>query len=137
VPYTKGNIDHIVVAPAGVFVVDAKKYKGQIEVRGGLFGSNKRLYVGRRDCSKLADGMGWQLEAVGKVLTREGESVPLVGVLCFVDGEWPLLFPPSEFKGVRLEGKRSLGKLVVKRQVLQSDAIERLWRTLGLAFPAK
>ncbi|HSK77149.1 MAG TPA: nuclease-related domain-containing protein, partial [Thermoanaerobaculia bacterium] len=32
-PRTRGNIDHIVIAPAGVFVVDAKKYEGRIEIR--------------------------------------------------------------------------------------------------------
>lgn len=30
---TKGNLDHIVVAPAGVFVVDAKNHKGMVELR--------------------------------------------------------------------------------------------------------
>ncbi len=50
VPGTVGNIDHIVVAPAGVFVVDAKSYEGLIRIRdrGGLFRSDDRLYVGRR-----------------------------------------------------------------------------------------
>ena len=33
VPGTKGNLDHIVVAPAGVFVVDAKHLQGRIEIR--------------------------------------------------------------------------------------------------------
>ncbi len=33
VPGTRGNIDHIVVAPAGVFVVNAKRYQGKIEIR--------------------------------------------------------------------------------------------------------
>ncbi|MEW5990840.1 MAG: nuclease-related domain-containing protein [Chloroflexota bacterium] len=33
VPGTRGNIDHIIVAPASVFVVDARAYVGLIEVR--------------------------------------------------------------------------------------------------------
>lgn len=33
VPDTRGNIDHIIVAPAGVFVVDAKNHKGKIGIR--------------------------------------------------------------------------------------------------------
>lgn len=61
VPGTRGNIDHLVVAPAGIFVVDAKRYDGLIRVRdvGGLFKTNERLYVGRRalahrsPCSQL------------------------------------------------------------------------------------
>src|SRR5260370_8573716 len=70
VPGTRGNIDHLVIAPAGVFVVDAKNYRGMIEVRdvGGLFKIDKRLFVGRRDCSKLADNMGCQVESVLQAL---------------------------------------------------------------------
>ena len=63
VPGTTGNIDHVVIGPGGVFVVDAKLYAGTIRVRdvGGLFKRNQRLYVGRRDCSHLAENMKWQV----------------------------------------------------------------------------
>jgi hypothetical protein len=39
VPHTRGNIDHIVVAPSGIYVVDAKRYRGRVDVRNvsGLF----------------------------------------------------------------------------------------------------
>jgi hypothetical protein len=32
VPGTRGNIDHLVVGPAGLFVVDAKRYKGSLKI---------------------------------------------------------------------------------------------------------
>ena len=43
---TRGNIDHVVVAPAGVFVVDAKRYEGRIEIRnpGWLLRPDERLH---------------------------------------------------------------------------------------------
>src|SRR5438105_10193144 len=67
---TRGNIDHIIVGPAGVFVVDAKRYEGLIRIRerGGLFKRDERLYVGCRDCSNLATNMEWQVAAVCEVL---------------------------------------------------------------------
>jgi hypothetical protein len=39
IPRTRANIDHVVVSRHGVFVVDAKKYKGRpaLRVEGGLF----------------------------------------------------------------------------------------------------
>jgi hypothetical protein len=48
VPGTPGNIDHLVVAPAGVFVVDAKRYEGVIQIRdvGRLFRTDNRLPLG-------------------------------------------------------------------------------------------
>jgi len=38
IPGTTANIDHIVVGPRGVFVIDAKKYSGSpsLRVEGGL-----------------------------------------------------------------------------------------------------
>jgi len=141
VPHTKGNIDHILVSPAGVFVVDAKLYKGLIEIRdvGGLFNSDKRLYVGRRDCSELATNMGWQVEAVRRALSTAGinPSPPVIPVLCFVDGEWPLLWPPVEFHGVRLEGKRSIKKLLNAANILDPEAIGKVHHLLATMLPPK
>lgn len=138
---TRRNIDHIVIAPAGVFVVDAKKYKGVIAIRnrGWFFRPDYRLYVGRRDCSELADGLGWQIEAVTAALTSAGVDPmpPVRPVLCFVDGEWPLFRAPNTYAGVVLEGTGSIRKLVASREVLDPVAIETLARALAAALPAK
>ncbi len=54
--------------------VDPKNYRGLIRIRdkGGLFPSDLRLYVGRRDCTDLAEGLGWQVDAVVDALTAAG-----------------------------------------------------------------
>src|SRR5438093_6829795 len=140
VPGTRGNIDHIVVGLAGVFVVDAKRYQGLIEVRdvGGFFDSNKRLYVGRRDCSKLAENMTWQVEAVQRALDSAGVGgQAVIPVLCFIEGDWPLLFPPSVFNGVRLEGMKSIRKLLTFDRLLDDVVIDRFVGILVRAFPPK
>lgn len=142
VPGTKGNIDHILFAPAGIFVVDAKHYKGliQIRVRGGLFNRDERLYVGSRDCSDLASNMSWQMSAVRDALSSakvDLAPMSITAVLCFVDGEWPLLLPPESYKGVRLEGTRSIKKLVSAPRVLNRDQIQQLAGIISAAFPPK
>lgn len=140
VPGTRGNIDHIVIARSGVFVVDAKFWKGTIKIRhrGRLFRSDKRLYVGSRDGSDLADKMGWQVEAVSRALEVAGlPDAVVTPVLCFVKGEWPLLFPPDSYRGVRLEGLGSLRKLVSSTGVLDRDRIDRVSRALAAALPPK
>jgi hypothetical protein len=141
VPGTRGNIDHIIVAPAGVFVVDAKNYQGLIAIRdrGGLFHSDLRLFVGRRDCSRLAENMDWQCKAVTRVLEAIGlETIPpVIGVLCFVDGEWPLLMPPETFKSVRLEGTRSIRELIDSKRSLDPAAIARIAESIAAALPPK
>jgi hypothetical protein len=60
VPGTRANIDHLAVTPAGVWVIDAKKYKGRPEhkIEGGLFRPRvDKLLVGGRDRTKLVDGV--------------------------------------------------------------------------------
>ena len=133
VPGTRGNIDHLVVAPAGIFVVDAKRYQGLIQIRRG------RLYVGRRDCSRLAENMNWQVRAVFNVLETADLPVvpPVVPVLCFVDGEWPLIRPPESYESVRLEGKRSIRKLVTRANYLDPAGIRDFAGLLHRAFPPK
>lgn len=141
VPRSRANIDHIVVAPAGVFVIDAKHYQGKIEIRnrGWFLRPDHRLYVGRRDCSSLATGLGWQVEAVTAALTAAGVDPlpPVTPVLCFVDGEWPLLSPPDIYAGVRLEGTKSIRKLLASPEALDPPSIERLARLLAAGLPAK
>lgn len=140
-PHTQGNIDHILVSAAGVFVVDAKLYKGLIDIRdvGGLFKTDNRLYVGRRDCSELATNMAWQVEAVQRALALAGFelSVPITPVLCFVDGDWPFLWARTQFRGVRLEGKRSIKTLITASKTLDSQTIDQIHHALAIAFPPK
>ena len=141
VPKSRANIDHVVIAPAGVFVVDAKLHKGIIRIRdrGSLIRRDNRLYVGSRDCSVLADGMTRQVAAVEIALLGAGTDPlpPIVPVLCFVDGEWPLLSPPSEFRGVRLESPRSIRKILVAPAALDEAAIDRLTRVIAVALPPR
>jgi hypothetical protein len=94
IPGTKANIDHIAVGPAGVFVIDAKKYRGAVESRdvGSLFRSDVRLYVGGRNQTKLVEGVRRQVELVSAALHDAGlGSVRIQGILCFVEADWPLL----------------------------------------------
>lgn len=141
VPKSRANIDHIVIAPAGVFVVDAKNYRGTIAIRnrGWFFRPDHRLYVGRRDCSDLATGLAWQIEAVTAALTSAGVDPlpPITPVLCFIDGEWPLFAAPDEYAGVRLEGTGSIRKLVAAPATLDTSSIDSLARLLASALPAK
>jgi hypothetical protein len=141
VPGTQGNLDHLIVAPTGVLVVDAKHYAGLIRIRdrGSFFNRDDRLYIGNRDCSQLAENMAWQVEAVRDVLNSisDGGSIPVRAVLCFVDGQWPLIRPPESYKDVRLEGLRSIKKLLAEPGPLDTVQIATIDRTLSIAFPSK
>ena len=136
---TKGNLDHIVIAPAGVFVVDAKNHKGKVELRnrGWFLRPDYRLTVGGRDCSAMADKMTWQVEAVTAAFTGADPMPPVTPVLCFLEADWPLIGAPDEFRGVRLESHRSLKRLLVAKTVLDSAQIAELAAVLAVALPTK
>jgi hypothetical protein len=90
IPGTRANIDHIVVTPDAIWVIDAKKYKGRpsLQIDGGLFRPRvEKLIVGGRDKSKLVEGVEWQVERVMDATN----GVPVIGALCFVEADWPVI----------------------------------------------
>ncbi len=91
IPGSRANIDHIAVAASGVYVIDPKRYKGRpsLKVEGGLLRPRvEKLLVGGRDCTGLVDGVLKQVDVIRGIV---GDEVPVHGVLCFVDADWPLI----------------------------------------------
>lgn len=88
-PGSKANIDHLVVGPRGVYVIDAKHYSGKLEVRtegGFLQPKVTYLTVGGRNRRKLVEGMAWQVETVRAVVGDrvEGLGGTVRPFLCFM-----------------------------------------------------
>lgn len=121
--------------------MDAKRYEGKVERRdvGSFFRPDERLYVNNRDRTKVVKGMGWQLEAVRNALDEAGQAeIPLRGVLCFVDSEWPLLFAkPIHLQGVTILWPKALQDLVRSGELLDAGAVDRTARFLADVFPSK
>lgn len=107
-------MDHIAVAPSGVWVIDAKTHRGALEVRrsGGQFSPRvEKLFIGGRDRSGLVEGLAKQVAAVSDELARVGAPMIVRGALCFVGTELPW-FGSSHLAEVPLVGRRGLGKLL-------------------------
>ena len=91
IPGSRANIDHIAVAPWGVAVIDAKRWKGAVEVRttGPIFRPQTDLYVGGRKRTEAVHGMARQVEAVRAALGPHAAAISVEPILCFIDAEWP------------------------------------------------
>ncbi len=87
---SSSNIDHIGVAPSGVWVIDTKRHDGKVAVSRPLFGQAK-LTIRGRDRSRLVDGLDNQVSRVTADVREVAPGVPVHGALCFVDSEVPLL----------------------------------------------
>lgn len=128
--------DHLALARSGVWVVDAKTHRGELEVRrsGGLRSPRvEKLFVGGRDRTSLVDGVVAQMQAVRAALGDD--PVPIFGALCFVGTELPW-FASSSLGGIPLVGRRGLAKLVTADGSCTADDRERLDGRLAGAFPA-
>lgn len=56
IPGKRANIDHIAITAAGIWVIDAKRYKGrpELKVEGGILRPRvEKVLVGRRDCTQV------------------------------------------------------------------------------------
>jgi len=135
-PGSRANIDHIAIGRAGVFVIDAKRYSGHIAVerRGGLLRPRtSHLMVGGRDKTNLVDGVLSQADLVRSLLAPH--AVPVVPVLCFVDGDWPLMVR-LEAQGVPIVRPRQAAKLCWADGPLDAARVQQVADDLARRLPA-
>ncbi|SFS17493.1 Nuclease-related domain-containing protein [Microbacterium sp. cf046] len=136
IPGTRANIDHIAVTSAGIWVIDAKRYKGQrpsLHVEGGLIRPRvETLRVGGRDKTKLVDGVRSQVERVSDALADTNTKVK--GALCFVEADWPLIGGAFTVNDIDVLWP----KLLLKRLTDSADEtidVDSMRARLAAAFP--
>lgn len=124
-PGSRANIDHLVVGPNGVWVVDAKDYRGTVrkQDKGGFLRADLRLTVAGRDRTNLAAGVAAQVAGVRAALQAGPRpDVPVRGALCFVGGDFGLRLRPFSIDGVLVTWPKSIRRLVQADGPLDADA---------------
>lgn len=139
IPGTRTNIDHLWVTATGVWVVDAKAYRGKVVRReiGPLWRRDNEVFVAGRNRTSLANGIRRQVDAVVAAL-RPDESLrgtDVHAVLCFVGAEWGLLDFPFQVGNVWVMYPGTLQKRLRKNGPLGQEQRERIARRLGLSLP--
>lgn len=142
IPHRRSNIDHIAIGPAGVYVIDAKRYVRQrVEVRrfGGLFSPRRsELFVGGRRKMDLVNGLEPQedavLEALAELELPTGYIVQ--PVLCFINADWSLLSGDLSVDGVPVVGPRGLKKLVQQKGPLDAQTRYQIHSHLAERLPS-
>jgi hypothetical protein len=125
----KGDIDDLVIASSGVWVVDAKNYSGKVERRdvGTWRLVDHRLFVNGRDRTKLVDGLKRQCAAIQTALVSAGiDEVPIHPTLLFTNSEWPWFARPIELRGVQVMWATKLCELVRQPGPLAPSDLEEL-----------
>jgi hypothetical protein len=75
VPRSRANIDHLVIGPGGVFVIDSKQYRGRLQLD-----PTGRLWHGHYPIAPAVRAAGFEAEQTAQVLTDPGVVVPIVAV---------------------------------------------------------
>lgn len=140
-PGSRANIDHLAVAPSGVHVIDAKRYKGKIEVRKPLFGKPKLMIAGRNQ-AKLVESLTRQVDAVRAALAEIAPDTPVHGCFCFINpagllaaSDLPLLRTLS-IDDYALFYPRKLAKRLNRPGPLDEAEATRIAHELDTRFPA-
>ncbi len=129
IPGRRTNIDHIVVAPGGVFVVDTKNVRGKVSVtRSGV-----RVAGRRRD--EMITGLRDQVEVVRNALADQHLPQHLVrGVLCFTRADLPWLRPSPG--GVQLLYPRGLARQLRRSGPLPPERVHEIATLIARRLPA-
>jgi hypothetical protein len=75
VPGSPANVDHLVVGPTGVFVIDSKRYRGHLRYLGG------QLWHGGRTLDRTLATLWWEATQVAEALGF-GPDLHIYPVLC-------------------------------------------------------
>ena len=76
VPGSRVNIDHLVIGPGGVFVIDSKQYRGRLQLD-----PSGRLWHGRYPLAPAVRAASWEADQAAQVLPDPGTAVvPIVAV---------------------------------------------------------
>jgi hypothetical protein len=75
VPGSAANVDHLVVGPTGVYVIDSKRYSGQLRYSGG------HLWRGSRSLDRTLETLWWEATQVAETLGF-GPDLRIYPVLC-------------------------------------------------------
>lgn len=121
IPRSPANIDHIVIGPPGVFVVETKSYAGSLKIRGD------EIFVAGRRKNDWIDEVNREAAAVTNALTEElvahGWAVNPVIVVHRADLPWF----KSEVRGVRIvSGKDLVSRMRKADPILSPSDVDRL-----------
>ena len=75
VPGSRANLDHLVIGPGGVFVVDSKQYRGRLQLD-----PSGRLWHGRYPLAPTLRAVEFEADQAAQVLAYPQVVVPIVAV---------------------------------------------------------
>ncbi|MGK2877664.1 MAG: nuclease-related domain-containing protein [Solirubrobacterales bacterium] len=127
IPGSRANIDHVVIGPAGVTILDTKNYKGKVRSTRVGFGRSRRtiLTVNGQDKTKLIEGVRKQVAAVEAELgeIQQPIAVPVAGGLLWWNHEGLPLLGEVKVDEVSIFSPKASYKFASRPGLFSSDQI--------------
>jgi hypothetical protein len=132
-PGRRANIDHLVIGPAGVAVVDAKAWGGRVWL------GRDAIWQGRHARRDALEGMRHQLHRVHATLAAVGwDHVPVLPVICLVNGvRGPARDAVRLVDGIGVGSPEAVARFVTRAGPLTYDDVHRLLALLGARFAVR
>jgi hypothetical protein len=126
IPGSRANIDHIVIGPPGVYVVETKSLAGQLKVRGN------EVYVAGRRKTAMLEEVRREALAVQVALAAELEALdlPVIPFICVHRASLPWF--GAQAGGVRIVSGTDLVKRLRKADArLSPEEVQQLKTAAG------
>ena len=124
----------IVTAPSGVWVLAARQQVGRPTPAGGLLGRRtETLRLGARAADRLVASVGRQVTVVRSVLDAD---VPVGGMLCVLEPQWPLFGGSFTVGDVRVLWPRKAREVIGAGYRLDPRRVLAVHEHLAATFPA-
>lgn len=142
IPKSHANIDHVVIASSGIWIIDSKLWKGPIRVKsaGGLLNPALKLMVGNRDESARTEKIYSQVIPIANLLGDP--RIPIHPALVFIDGNWgsgiafrAIQNRPYEMLGVTIAWPKAIIAKIEEPGPLSTEAVITIANELDSALP--
>jgi hypothetical protein len=84
VPGSRANVDHLVIGPGGVFVIDSKHYRGRLQLDG-----SGRLWHGRYPLAPMLRAVDFEADRAAQVLVDPDVVVVVVPIVAVRGAQVP------------------------------------------------
>jgi Nuclease-related domain len=84
IPGSRANLDHLVIGPGGVFVINSKQYQGRLQLDG-----SGRLWHGRYPLAPAVRTVSFEADQAAQVLPDPGVAVVVVPIVAVHGAQVP------------------------------------------------
>jgi hypothetical protein len=121
-PGSPANVDHLVIGPSGVFVIDSKQWTGSVRQ-----GADRLAWHNHYRLDRTLEAVGWQAQVIGRLL-----GAPTAGLVCVHGAQ--VQGGGLDAQGVAIVPAHLLRSAIGDDQVLSDVEVARLATTAWISL---